>query len=112
MEERQHPTHKKSWIILEASLLALAILPFSFGMYIHDPMVESQPLFDASVFLFMALMGGALVAHILCSHVSKCPECKGWMKRSPSTEAEDEKIRFFCKKCTVIFDTGINGHRD
>ena len=103
MEERRHPTHKKVVAFLLVTLLGLSFLIFALG---RDE-AGGVLIFSASGILFLVLLGCALAVGMLGRHVSKCPTCKGWMRRYPREGIEDDRIRFCCKKCNVIFDTGM-----
>ena len=112
MEERSHPTHKKVWLAGTTALVILSAFPFAFGLLIHDPVADQQPLFDASVIAFMSLMGGALAALIIGGQLSLCPKCRALMRRYREPGVHDEEIRFKCKTCCIIFDTGLKESRD
>jgi peptidoglycan/LPS O-acetylase OafA/YrhL len=111
MDTRHHPDHNKIWIILVVILIALSAIPFGLAFHFDNQTTQSNSAFDISVILFMVLLGSAGVAGALGSYISKCPDCKRWIKRYREADQDDDRILFVCRTCNSIFDTGVRESR-
>lgn len=112
MEQRPHPNHVKVWVLLTVVPLALASVTFGLGLYFHDPLSENGLLFNLAAFTFMLLLAIAMLVLGLGFHFSQCPNCKSWVRRYRPTDGDDKQIRFVCRKCNIIYDTGVKESRD
>ncbi|MDX1351352.1 MAG: hypothetical protein R3279_13935 [Putridiphycobacter sp.] len=107
MEKQNHPNHKRVWISSLAICLVLASFALIFALNVHNPTVDSQPIYNFAASLFIVLMLMALILGVLGSYLTKCPKCKNWIGRLKHGNENDDEIRFVCNKCHIIYKTGI-----
>lgn len=112
MEQRPHPNHVKAWVLLTVVPLAMAAMPFGLGLYLHDPLGDDGLLFNLAALTFMLLLAIAMLVLGLGFHFSQCPGCKSWIRRYRAAGGDDGQVRFVCRKCNVIYDTGVKESRD
>ena len=105
MDNRQHPRHKVIWLGVVAFFVALALVTLAFALYIDKQGGGRQALFDVLALSFMGLLAIAGILGAVGARFSRCPECGRWIGRSRSID--DERIRFVCRSCRIVFDSGV-----
>jgi hypothetical protein len=90
--------------MIVSALLAAA----SFGavFYAADALNDSGLV---SLFSIMCMISMAMVMLVggLRLYVSRCPECKTWISRQRPGDSNVETLKFPCKACAVVWDSGI-----
>jgi hypothetical protein len=103
MIEKTHPFHAKTSLVAMTVFFILSAFPFFAAFYVPD---NNSSLVTSYSVLFMVLFatGGFIAA--LRLFVTRCPDCKNWLLRQKKFHEVDD-LKFFCKKCGVVWNTGI-----
>ena len=107
MEERKHPNHKIIWITIVVLLIVFSLVFLFLALYNHHPLSHDNHATQTLGVIFMFLLGSAGFVGVLGAYFSKCTECNSWIKRHRNRQKNNAKIEFLCKRCNILFDSGI-----
>lgn len=87
-------------------LALISIAPFGAAFYAARVLNDGN-LETIFTVLFMVLLAIIMLIAALQVYIARCAECKSWIYRQDKTGSDEETIKFGCRKCGIIWDSGI-----
>ena len=107
MKKRIHPSHIRSMRIALIVFILLSAIFLGIAFYVANPFDHRlETIFSL---LAMIMMAAIVLIGVLSTSISKCPQCRSWIHRRKETVADDDHVNFICKKCDIVWDSGMTG---
>jgi len=107
MSIRPHPTHARRSRFLMSASFVVAVLSWIAGYYAQETLRDQ---FLVSAFVVVFMFSGASLMFFIATRdkLSRCPECKSWLKSRGRVSDGGTRI-FTCVKCGIDWDAKVQG---
>lgn len=108
MKEKIHPFHARTTRIVMTAFFLLSAVPFIAVFYVANTHENLETLFSVLFMILFATGGLIAVARLF---IGKCPECKSWLLRQKESDLDKDEVKFFCKQCSITWNSGLKVDR-